>query len=65
MMDPDKIMDGVSSELESAFKAMSKAKTPEEKLVYSKIVKNLCQSLGVFIDIISAVAPLDGEEESY
>ena len=45
-MDPDKIMDGLSKELNSALKAMGKAKDANEKEVYSRIVKNLCESLG-------------------
>ena len=41
-MDPDKIMNGLSNELNSALKAMTKAKNVNEKEVYSRIVKNLC-----------------------
>lgn len=52
-MDPTKIMEGISKELESTLKAMSKAKTVEEKAAYSQIVKNLSDSLGVFLDLAS------------
>ena len=31
-MDPDKMMAGISKEIDVALKAMGKAKTPEEKL---------------------------------
>jgi hypothetical protein len=51
-MDPEKIMSGISKEILSALKSMAKATTPEEKLKYSEIVKNLCDSLGVFLFLI-------------
>ena len=63
-MDPEKIMEGISRELTTALKTMAKANTAEEKLKYSEIVKNLCDSLGVFIDLISAMAPYDDDDES-
>jgi len=52
-MDPDKIMDGLSRELDSALKAMAKARDLNEKEVHSRIVKNLCESLGVFFNLAS------------
>jgi hypothetical protein len=61
-VDPDKIMDGISKEIESAFKAMKKAKNPEEKLIQSKIIKNLCESLGVFLELLHTIGPDDGDE---
>ncbi len=63
-MDPDKIMNGISKEIFSALKAMEKAKTPEEKLVYSETVKNLCDSLGVFLDLLTSMTPYDDDDES-
>ena len=65
-MDPEKIMDALSKELISALKAMSKAKNVNEKEVHSRIVKNLCESLGVFFDLASEVMPFDhdsGDDE--
>jgi hypothetical protein len=62
-MDPDKIMDGLSKELNSALKAMTKAKDVNEKEVYSRIVKNLCESLGVFFDLASEVMPFDHDSD--
>ena len=61
-MDPEKIMSCISKEILSALKSMAKATTPEEKLKYSKIVKNLCDSLGVFLGLISEMAPYDDED---
>jgi len=62
-MDPEKIMNGISKEIFTALKAMEKAKTPEEKLMYSETVKNLCDSLGVFLNLISDMVPYDNEDE--
>ena len=62
-MDPEKIMDGLSKELNSALKAMSKAKDLNEKEVYSRIVKNLCGSLGVFFNLASEMMPLDSDDD--
>ena len=62
-MDPDKIMDGLSKELNSALKAMSKAKDANEKEVYSRIVKNLCESLGVFLNLASEMMSLDFDDD--
>jgi len=61
-MDPDKIMDGLSKELNASLKAMAKAKDVNEKEVHSRIVKNLCQSLGVFFDFASEMMPLDFDD---
>ena len=60
-MDPDKIIGGLSKELISELKAMSKAKDVNEKEVHSRIVKNLCESLGVFFDLASEMMPFDGD----
>ncbi len=62
-MDPEKIMNGISKEIVTALKAMEKVKTPEEKRMYSETVKNLCDSLGVFLNLLSDMAPYDDEEE--
>ena len=61
-MDPEKIMDGLAKELSAALKSMAKAKTVEEKLAYSQIVKNLCDSLGVFLGLASEMMGFDMEE---
>ena len=62
-MDPEKLMNDLSKEVSAALKAMAKAKTAEEKLVHSQIVKNLCESLGVFLSVISDMAPYGFDEE--
>ena len=63
-MDPDKIMNGLSNELNSALKAMTKAKNMNEKEVYSRIVKNLCESLGVFFNLASEMMPFNSDDDS-
>jgi len=62
-MDAEKVMNDLSKELTNTLKAMAKAKTPEEKLQYSQIVKNLCDSLGVFFGVISDMVPYDFDDE--
>jgi hypothetical protein len=63
-MDLDKIMDGVSKELARTLKAMSKAKDLNEKEAHSRIVKNLCESLGVFLELASEMMPYDFDDDS-
>jgi len=63
-MDPEKIMDGISEEIVTALNAMKKARTSEERLKYSEIIKNLCESLGVFLNLIGDMAPLDDDDEA-
>lgn len=62
-MDPEKIMNGISREIFTALQSMEKAKTPEEKLMYSETVKNLCDSLGVFLNLITDMTSYDDEGE--
>lgn len=62
-MDAENIMDGLAGELEAAIKGMAKAKTVDEKLIYSKIIKNLSKSLGVFLDLASDMMDYDADED--
>jgi hypothetical protein len=62
-MDPEKIMDGLAKELMAALKEMGKAKSAEDKLRYSEIVKNLTESLGVFLGLASEMMGEDFEFE--
>lgn len=52
---PDVIMDNLEGELSAALKAMKKTDKLEEKEIYSRIVKNLCESQGVFLRLASDV----------
>lgn len=56
-MDPDKIIDGLTKELAAELKIMSKTKDIDAKETHSRIIKNLCQSLGVFFDLMSEMMP--------
>ena len=62
LVEPDKIMDKLSKELDNALKAMAKAKDLNEKESHSRIVKNLCESLGVFFDLASDMMPFEDDE---
>ena len=62
-MEPDKLMMDISKEMSTALKAIGKAKTPEEKLIYSEIVKNLSESLGVFLNLMTDMATFEGDDE--
>ena len=63
LMDPEKIMEDLLEELNVALKAMAKAKDVDEKEVYSRIVKNLCESLGVFLNLASEMMPFDLDDD--
>jgi hypothetical protein len=60
-MDPDIIVSGISKEIVNSLKAMEKAKKPEEKLMYSETIKNLCDSFGVFINLLTEMEPYDDD----
>ena len=62
-MDPEKLMTELSSQLSATLKAMAKAKTVGEKKQYSEIVKNLSESLGVFLTMLSDLAPYGYDED--
>ena len=62
-MNPESLMQGISEEMAAALKSMGKAKTAEEKLVYSDIVRNLSQSLGVFLSLVSDMGLYDDDGE--
>jgi len=63
-MDPDKMMTGISSEILTSIKGMGKAKTPEEKLMHSKTIKNLCESLEIFFNFQNDMS-LYGDDGDY
>ncbi|GAB6906985.1 conserved hypothetical protein [Desulfosarcina cetonica] len=63
-MDPEKIIGGLSKELISELKAMSKAKDINEKEIHSRIVKNLCDALGVFFDLASEMMSFGDDSDA-
>ena len=62
-MDPEQIMDDLSRELTETLKKMRKARTAEEKLAYSQVVKNLSESMGVFLRLVSDMVGMDFDED--
>ena len=61
-MDPEKLMEALSKELDETLQAMAMAKTLEEKREYSEIVNNLSQSLGMFLKLASDMIGLDFDD---
>ncbi|MBD3322018.1 MAG: hypothetical protein GF350_13050 [Chitinivibrionales bacterium] len=53
----DKLMDFLPEEITRSLSEMSKTSDPEKKRIYSEIVLNLSESMGVFIDALSLVPP--------
>jgi uncharacterized protein YcgL (UPF0745 family) len=62
-VDPDKIMEALSRETHFALKAMAKTKNLNEKEAYSRIVKNLCESQGVFLQLATEMMSQGFEDE--
>jgi hypothetical protein len=54
-MDTEKIMENLFKELGVALKAISNAKTVEDKVAHSEIIKNLSESLGIFLDLATTI----------
>ena len=59
MVETERLMDGLTSEIMTALQSMQKAKTVDEKVVYSQVVKNLCESLNVFLNLASDMMSYD------
>ncbi len=64
-MEVDKVMDGLAKELAVAVKAMAKTKNVNDKEAYSRIVKNLSESLGVFLDLANDMMLYDDDDDDY
>ena len=62
-MDPEKIMEGLEKELVASLKAMAKTKDLNEKEAYSRIIKNLCDSEGVFLNMLTEIMPFGFDED--
>ncbi len=59
-MEADQVMGDMSTQLSLALKSLAKAKTVEEKVAYSQVVKNLSKAMGVFLNLAA-----DGMMEDY
>ena len=62
-MDPDKIMEGLEKELLASLKAMAKTKDLNEKEAYSRIIKNLSESEGVFLNMLAEIMPFGFDDD--
>ena len=62
-MDPEKIIYDLSNELAATVKKMSVTKDITEKESYSRIVKNLSDSLGVFFNLATDMMPYDYDDD--
>ena len=62
-MDPEKIILDLSNELSANLKKMSEANDVTEKEIYSRIVKNLSDSLGVFFNLATDMIPYDYDDD--
>ena len=62
-MDPEKIIVDISNELSATVKKMAESKNVDEKEAYSRIVKNLSDSLGVFFNLAADVMPYDYDDD--
>jgi len=67
MMDPEQLMNALGSELKTSIRDMAGEKDLDRRVKQSEIVKNLSESMGVFLRLISDVmsADFDGFEEDY
>lgn len=64
-MDPmEKLIDLLPREVSKNLNAMSKTNDLEKKKIYSEIVLNLCESMGVFIDALD-MAGFDDEDDEF
>jgi hypothetical protein len=62
-MDPEKMMIGISNGILASIKSMEDAKTPEEKLTHSKTIRNLCESLEVFLNLMTDMRLYDDDDD--
>jgi len=67
MIDPEQLMNELGEELHTSIQDMRGADNIEERLRHSEIVRNLSESMGVFLRLISDVmnAPFEGFEEDH
>ncbi len=66
-MDPEQLMNALGNELKISIQAMDAEEDLDRRVKQSEIVKNLSESMGVFLRLISDVmsTDFDGFEEDY
>lgn len=58
-INPDEIMEALGDEIMSNLKAMAKSEELEDKVKYSKAIKNLCNSQAVYLGFMRDMAVID------
>lgn len=64
-MDPEKLINALMTELHETLILMTKVKTLEEKKQYSEVVRNLTESIGVFLNLATDMMDMDYDEDDY
>ncbi len=66
-MDPEQLMNALGNELKTSIQAMGMEEDLDKRVKQSEIVKNLSESMGVFLRLISDVmsGDFDDFEEDY
>ena len=59
----ERIINGIPKEIIISLDGMEKATTTDEKLKYSKIIKNLCNSLEIVFDLMDEIAAYDYDDD--
>ncbi len=60
-MEIETILEPLMHELTMAVKGMAKAKSLDEKVAHSKVIRNLSEALGVFLSLDMGTAELEDE----
>jgi len=66
-MDPEQLMNALGNELGKSIQDLQREDDLDKRIKKSQIIKNLSESMGVFLRLISDVmsADFDGFEEDY
>lgn len=62
-MEFEKLLENLGKEANAALTAIGKTKDVNEKEAYSRIVKNLCESLEIFLNLENEMMPFDDDDE--
>ncbi|WP_028323605.1 hypothetical protein [Desulfatirhabdium butyrativorans] len=61
-MEIDKLLENLAKEANAALTAMAKTKDVNEKEAYSRIAKNLCESLEIFLNLQNEMMGFDDDD---
>ncbi len=62
-MELERIIVDISEELKNSLRSLAEAKSVEEKVAYSEVIRNMSESLGVFFGLASEMMSMDLELE--